>query len=413
MAPGKIRVLIVDDIAETRDNIRKLLQFEADVEVVGMAKTGKEAIESTNALKPDVILMDINMPDMDGITATEKIRQSQAWAQIVILSVQGDPNYMRRAMLAGARDFLTKPPNIDELISAIRRAGKMAAEEREKATSVVAAKPGSGPIQMSAQAGSVNGVIVSVYSPKGGNGCTTLLTNLAVHLKQEGKNVLVVDGNLHFGNVSIFFNQQAKNHIGDLTIRADKLEREVVENVVVTHDSGVKILPAPPRPELAEEISGDQFLKVLEFCRNIYDYVLVDTVPALTDSTIAALDASDVILAVTTQDIPSIAAMRSFFEVANVMGINSANILFLMNKYDKRITITPERVSANLKKEFTVILPFDERIVVPSVNRGVPFMIDPKNRSQPVAKGITSVAEAVHKFLMEPESVESLRLGRK
>src|ERR1700749_3166691 len=98
--PEKTRVLVVDDIAETRENIRKLLQFEADIEVIGAARTGKEAVQLTDELKPDVILMDINMPDMDGITATETIRQRNQVAQIVILSVQGDPNYMRRAMLA-------------------------------------------------------------------------------------------------------------------------------------------------------------------------------------------------------------------------------------------------------------------------------------------------------------------------
>ena len=110
MAEGEnIRVVIVDDIAETRENIKKLLQFEPDVDVVGTARTGAEGIAVAKETKPDVILMDINMPDMDGITATEQIRKQLPATQIVILSVQSDSNYMRRAMLAGARDFLTKP----------------------------------------------------------------------------------------------------------------------------------------------------------------------------------------------------------------------------------------------------------------------------------------------------------------
>jgi pilus assembly protein CpaE len=104
----KIRVVIVDDIAETRENIRKLLQFEPDVEVVGVARTGREAIDISKDVKPDVLLMDINMPDMDGIAATEIIRKTVPFAQIVILSIQNDPNYMDDHV-AGARDFL-KPP---------------------------------------------------------------------------------------------------------------------------------------------------------------------------------------------------------------------------------------------------------------------------------------------------------------
>src|SRR5512134_3025562 len=137
----KIRVMIVDDVSETRENVRKLLQFESDVDVVGLARTGKEAIQISQELNPDVVLMDINMPDMDGITATEAIRSRQPAVQVVILSVQSDQNYMRRAMLAGARDFLTKPPMGDELISAIRRAGSMAQTERSKSAQIHAAIP--------------------------------------------------------------------------------------------------------------------------------------------------------------------------------------------------------------------------------------------------------------------------------
>src|SRR5215204_6390275 len=136
MAGEKIRVLIVDDVSETRENVKKLLQFESDVDVVGIARTGKEAIQVSQELNPDVVLMDINMPDMDGIAATEAIRAKQPAVQVVILSVQSDQNYMRKAMLAGARDFLTKPPMGDELISAIRRAGAMAQTERSKVAQV-------------------------------------------------------------------------------------------------------------------------------------------------------------------------------------------------------------------------------------------------------------------------------------
>jgi len=161
----KIRVLIVDDVSETRENVRKLLQFESDVDVVGVARTGKEAIQLSQDLNPDVVLMDINMPDMDGIAATEAIRSKQPAVQVVILSVQGDQNYMRRAMLAGARDFLTKPPMGDELISAIRRAGLMAQSERSKSVQIQSI-PAIGSIGSVVSFGGPKGKIVVVYSPK-------------------------------------------------------------------------------------------------------------------------------------------------------------------------------------------------------------------------------------------------------
>jgi DNA-binding NarL/FixJ family response regulator len=74
-AQEKIRVLIVDDIAETRENIRRLLQFDPTIEVAGSARSGQEGIDLAQQLKPDVVIMDINMPDLDGITATERIEK--------------------------------------------------------------------------------------------------------------------------------------------------------------------------------------------------------------------------------------------------------------------------------------------------------------------------------------------------
>jgi pilus assembly protein CpaE len=176
MAADKIRILIVDDIAETRENIRKLLQFESDVDVVGAARSGKEGIQLAQELDPDVVLMDINMPDIDGITATDIIRKKSSHIQVVILSVQSDQNYMRKAMLAGARDFLTKPPLGDELISAIRRAGDMAQAERAKgAQQHLAAVSVAGGASAASSYGSVSkGKVITVYSPKGGPGAPRL-----------------------------------------------------------------------------------------------------------------------------------------------------------------------------------------------------------------------------------------------
>ena len=79
-----IRVLIVDDLPETRENVRKLLQFESDVEVIGQAGTGEEAVEMAKELQPDIILMDINMPGIDGIGASQKITEIVPTAQIII-----------------------------------------------------------------------------------------------------------------------------------------------------------------------------------------------------------------------------------------------------------------------------------------------------------------------------------------
>lgn len=412
--PGdKIRVMIVDDVSETRENVRKLLQFESDVDVVGVARTGKEAIQLSQELNPDVVLMDINMPDMDGITATESIRSKHPAIQVVILSVQSDQNYMRRAMLAGARDFLTKPPMGDELISAIRRAGAMAQSERSKTAQMQAAIPAMNMGGMNIMFNAPKGKIVTIYSPKGGTGTTTLAVNLALTLHNEDTRVALVDGNLQFGDIAVFVNEQGKNTIADLSSRADELDPEIVEEVMVKHAaSGVHILAAPSKPEYAERVSSSQFTKVLEYLRQLYAYVIVDTSSYLTEITLAAIDVSDLIVLVTTQDIPAIKNCRLFLDLLQTMGIDRSRILFAMNRFDKRINITPERVAENLKQEVASVIPLDEQTVTKAVNRGIPFVIDSK--SQPASRGIFSLAEGVRARVAALESNgESDRIGKR
>jgi pilus assembly protein CpaE len=396
----KITVIIVDDIAETRENIHKLLQFEPNIAVIGSARTGEEAIRATADLRPDVVLMDINMPDMDGITATERIRARVPGTQVVILSVQNDSNYMRKAMLAGARDFLTKPPDLDELISAIVRAGEMAHEEKKKAATTLAAVQASGGISTSGGMlfpARHNGRVLTIYGPKGGTGSTTLTTNLAVALHTPEKPVVVVDGRLQFGDLSFFFNEQTKNNLADVATRADELDPDFIEEVLLEHESGVKIMAAPPRPEQAESVTGDQFSRVVRFLKKMFAYVLIDTNSGLDEITLTAIDEADLISVVTTQDIPSIKNVRLFLDLLIALGYQREKVFLVMNMFDKRRSVTAERVSEITKCEVVAL-------VVPAMDRGVPFIT--QNKTHPISKGIVELAEGVNQKIAAIEKAE-------
>ena len=114
------RILIVDDVPQVRRELRTLLPLLDEIEIVGEAENGQSATELAAALRPDVVLMDIEMPIMDGITATRLIKQQCSPCRIVVLSIHSDEEVRAEARLAGADDFVDKGAPLAALLQAIR-----------------------------------------------------------------------------------------------------------------------------------------------------------------------------------------------------------------------------------------------------------------------------------------------------
>jgi pilus assembly protein CpaE len=412
--PGqdKIRVLIVDDIAETRETVRRLLQFDTTIEVVGGAQSGLEAITQCDQLKPDVVLMDINMPDMNGIEATEAIRKKTPYTQIIILSVQDDPGYYRKAMLAGARDFISKPPMIDELTAAIHRAGVMAQEEKNKAVQAYTSSAGrTGPLAFNNISMQLGKIIV-IYSPKGGTGCTTVSTNLASALQGEGSNVVLVDASLLYGDVAVFLNEQPKSSIIDLAVRVDDLDPETVSaSLVQPKTVGFKILAPPPSPDLVDRVTGDQFVKLLTLMRQSFQFIIIDTSSYLSDVVQSALSTSDVIILISTPEIPSIKNCSQFLSLADMSGIERDRIVFVLNRYDRNTSIDPAKVGNRLNQAINLTVPLDEAYIVRSINKGVPLYME--NRTHPVSLSIQKLASLVKEKISKQEDNAFTQAGLK
>ncbi len=117
-----IRLLVVDDHAVVRSGLRMLLMGEEDMEIVGEAGSAAEALEATRLLKPDVVLMDIGLPDMSGIEATREIRKQHPHVAVVALTIHEDEEYFFKMLDAGARGYVPKRAAPEELITAIRAA---------------------------------------------------------------------------------------------------------------------------------------------------------------------------------------------------------------------------------------------------------------------------------------------------
>lgn len=385
----KIGVLIVDDIADTRENLSKLLMFERDIEVVGTAGSGPEAIEFCRRNHPDVLLLDINMPEMDGIKAAELISGEMPGIGIIMMSVQGEQDYLRRAMLAGAREFLIKPFSGDELVRSIRHVYRL--ESSKRAMAAAAVIPVGGRLQSQAQGGESNesrqGTIITVVGPKGGVGRTTIAANLAVALKlSTQKKVALVDGSLYFGDVGVMMNLLSNKSIIDAVEHIDGLEADLLNDLMATHSSGVKVMLAPPAPEMAELVNAEHMRRILVEMAANYDYIVVDTWPSFADTVLTAMDLADHILLIMTLEMTAIKDVKLYLEVVDKLDYPPEKVKLVLNRSGTSGGIKVEAVEETLRHKVMVGLSNDFVAMQTSVNQGVPLVISA--REHPFSRDI-------------------------
>src|SRR4051794_7132247 len=388
----RIKVVIVDDIAETRDHLAKLLSFEPDIQVAGSVASGAEAITLAGAGSVDVVLLDINMPGMDGIATAEQLAMRAPTSAITMMSVQGEPDYLRRAMLAGAREFLVKPFSSDELAASIRQVHQ---RERQKFDRVAGSMPQlPAPGSVAAPRGTP-GKVVTFFSPKGGVGRTTLAVNFAVAARTElDLKVALIDGGLQFGDVGVLLNLNPKNQtIADLAREmVGGGDLDTLETTLVDHSTGVRVLMAPPSPEMAELITPDHLTKIVAALRETHDLVVIDSSPLLQDVTLAFLDQSDIVFAVLTLEITNIKNMRQFLALTDQLGYPEDKVRLVLNRADSGYGIRQQDVESSIGRKISHSVMSDGRTVVSALNRGVPFVVSA--RQSHVSEDVIRIVKA-------------------
>ena len=390
----KIKILIVDDSLETRNNIKTLLSFEKKIEIIGEAENGEEAVFIAKEARPDIILMDINMPVMDGITATEEISLSVPEAVVIIMSVQGENEYLKKAMSAGAREFLNKPFASDDLIRAILKTYNVESKRKEKTTFVP-------------QKEEISSKVITVFSTKGGVGKTTIASNLAVSIARcSKKRVVLVDLDLQFGDIAIMLNLSVKNTISDLIKETGEIDDYILDDYLVTHFSGLKVLPAPNRPEYAEYITAAHIEKILNELKKEFHYVIIDTSANFHETVLAALDMSDKVLMMSTLDLPTIKNIKSGFDVMESLHYKKEKINVVLNKASELYGIKYRDFEDTIKHQIWSYIPEDSQTVITSANKGFPFVMT--RTETKVAKAINSMAENLVKVKEEKVKEKSV-----
>jgi pilus assembly protein CpaE len=403
-----ITILLVDDIPETRENIKKMLAFEADLKVVGTAGTGREGLQLAKELRPNIIIMDINMPDMDGIQATTQITEAVPTTAVIMMSVQNDPDYLRRAMLAGARNFLTKPIGMEELYNTIRT---VHARNKPIAATYAAAAQGiiDRPIGTNRDGTSDGraGHIIVVYSPQGGTGVTTIATSLASGLMKEGIRVLLVDADLQFGDIGAVLNLKSPSTLVELIPDVDDLDVELFENIVTTHNSGLKVLLGPSKPEFAEEVVArpDALAQILQKIASSYDFIVVDTSTHLDEVLLSLFDLATRIILVGAPSIPCAKNIKMVLDLFDKLNYAPDKVALVLNQLSedrniKKIALTPEQIEHYLKRQTVGRIPQDEFFMLRAVKAAVPAVAAERDKSRSHIKELMDLSNLMFTTLM-------------
>ena len=382
-----IRVLLVDDKVELRQNIKRLLSFDEAIEIVGEAGNGREAIEQARKTRPDLILMDLNMPVMDGIQATEVIARELPEICSVMMSVQGENQYIRRAMQAGARDYLVKPFSNAELVDTIKNVYQSYTPRRELLQQQVAtAPPEQRPIK--------RGEVFVVFGSKGGSGRTTLALNLAVALKRVTQTrVCIVDCDLQFGDVGLMLNLHEQLNICDLISEPPPWTSAQVSQYVISHQAAaIDVLLGPPKPEYAETVEVEHVEEAIKLLQENYDYVIVDTSPQFRSLELAILDMSALIFVLLTPEMSSIKCNKLCLDLLLSLNYDKEKIKVVLNKgYPTMGGIGIDEVQRALQLEVESIIPSAGNQVLRSINKGIPFMVE--DQTSDLAKAYFKLAK--------------------
>nr|MBN1229151.1 response regulator [Anaerolineae bacterium] len=409
-----IRVIIVDDNDETRDGTRRLLEYEDDIEIVDFADNGLTAIEKIKAQNPDVVLMDINMPGMDGITATQRLQTEAPGTQIIIVSVQDDASYMRRAIRAGAVDFVAKPISSDELAEAIRQAYA----KRPATVAPAAAQPAAAaPVPGYDYRAPSEGHVITVLGPKGGVGKTTVSVNLGLGLARAAtdKKIVIMDGNLFFGDVGVFLNTRGEFSIGDLARMAetpDEIDDTFFQKIVIPHDSGAHLLIAPANPAEVPNLTTQVVINILSYLKTKYDYIIVDTSTNFDDALVGAIQSAEKLILITAPTMPALKDARIMLGELSSAGFDLEDLVIVLNMVEKNQRITADQIQNFLRHPVDIQIP-EDAAAKEALNRGVGLVTLDARRVNSV-RPLLDLVQLIRQRVEEPvdDNLDTPQRGR-
>jgi pilus assembly protein CpaE len=370
----QIRLLLVEDVAQVSQYVRNLLQHQKQVRLLDTVTDGRAVMDQIRELRPDALMVDALLQGkVNGLEVAEKVRHAGLRIPIIIVTVPQKPVKVGEGM--GIVEVLSMPFSGYELMNALNHSSA-----RYRATA---------PSAMSRS--------YVVYSGKGGVGRTTIAYNLAVSFGQmSGVRVVLIDGDMQFSDLRGLL-RVPDTAPSILQLPTDRIAESDLASVLWRDPSGIDLLLAPPRVEQAEMVTARDVEKVISLLRRIYNVIVIDSPPAINDTTLAYLDDADSILSIVTPDRNSVRNARLAGQAFVAAGMAPHKMMLIMNRAGSP-GIKPEQMAAELGRLPDIAIPDDGPLVGGTTAEGVPFVL-----AQPKSKASQQIMDLAQRLTAPPD----------
>ncbi len=292
-----------------------------------------------------------------------------------------------QALRAGVEDLLDRGASVPEIRVALDRAVQSLAAPGMQAQ---AARNFEG-----------RGTVVSVVSPKGGVGKTTVASNLAVGLAgREGNTAVLVDLDIHFGDVATALNLSHEFALPDVTTGPGARDSIAVKSYLTQHETGLYVIPGSESPAAADAVTAADVTRLLEVLRDQFEFVIVDTAPGFSDHALAALDVTDVLVMVTSLDVPGVRGLRKEIDTLAELGLFPSSRHIVLNFFESSRGLSVADVEASIGVGIDVVIPVAKAVPL-SVNQGIPLL--QSGGRDPASKQLRALVDRVSPAGPEPK----------